>query len=173
VPRPARFALVGASGTVPNLVGTAALHHLGLHYLAAAILATQVAIAWNFVGCELLVWDRQAGSRLRRYPAFAIINNLDLVVRLPLLALLVGRWGFGVGTATLLSLAAAVIIRYLVVERLVYRRRPAPAPAPTPANGPAGPSRSLGRGRARGAGRPAGLSWPAGAPGEEATDAAT
>ncbi|KQC38788.1 glycosyltransferase family 2 protein [Frankia sp. ACN1ag] len=172
VPRPARFALVGASGTVPNLFGTAVLHHLGLHYLAAAILATQVAIAWNFAGCELLVWDRLAGSRLRRYPAFAIINNLDLVVRLPLLALLVGRWGFGVGTATLLSLAAAVIIRYLVVERLVYRRRPAGSPTPTP-SGTAGPSRAFRSGRARGGSRPGGLSWPAGVPGEEATDAAT
>ncbi|MCM3884831.1 glycosyltransferase [Frankia sp. R82] len=129
VPRAARFALVGASGTLPNLLGTAALHHLGLHYLAAAIIATQVAIAWNFVGCELLVWDRREGSRRRRYPAFALLNNLDLVIRLPLLALLVGRWGLGVGVATLLSLAAAVLARYLVVDRLVYRPRPTSRPA--------------------------------------------
>lgn len=130
VPRAARFALVGASGTVPNLLGTAALHRLGLHYLAAAIIATQVAIAWNFAGCELLVWDRRAGSRRRRYPPFAVINNLDLVIRLPLLALLVGRWGLGVGLATLLSLAAAVLARYLVVERIVYRVRPVPVGRP-------------------------------------------
>ncbi|SNQ48377.1 Glycosyl transferase [Frankia canadensis] len=132
VPRAARFALVGASGTVPNLLGTAALHRLGLHYLAAAIIATQIAIAWNFAGCELLVWDRQNGSRLRRYPPFAMVNNLDLVIRLPLLALLVGRWGLGVGVATLLSLAVAVLVRYLVVDRLIYRHHP-PATVPEPA----------------------------------------
>jgi dolichol-phosphate mannosyltransferase len=169
VPRPARFALVGASGTVPNLFGTAVLHHLGLHYLAAAILATQVAIAWNFAGCELLVWDRQAGSRLRRYPTFAVINNVDLVIRLPLLALLVGRWGVGIGTATLLSLAAAVIVRYLVVERMVYRR----STPSTASGGSAGPSRAVRLGRAQSAHRRGGLSWSAGAPGEEAPDAAT
>ncbi|WP_254665578.1 glycosyltransferase family 2 protein [Frankia sp. CgMI4] len=123
VPKPARFALVGASGTVPNLLGTAVLHHVGLHYLVAAIVATQIAVGWNFLGCELLVWDRETGSRLRRYPAFALINNLDLVIRLPLLAVLVGRWHLGVGISTLMSLAAAVIVRYLVVDRLVYRRR--------------------------------------------------
>ncbi len=126
VPKPARFALVGASGTVPNLLGTAVLHHVGLHYLAAAIVATQIAIGWNFLGCELLAWDRETGSRLRRYPAFALINNLDLVIRLPLLAVLVGRWHLGVGISTLMSLAAAVIVRYLVVDRLVYRRRAVP-----------------------------------------------
>lgn len=182
VPRLARFALVGASGTVPNLLGTAVLHHLGLHYLAAAILATQLAIAWNFVGCELLVWDRQAGSRRRLYPTFAIINNLDLVIRLPLLALLVGRWGFGIGTATLLSLAAAVIVRYLVVERLVYRRRPAGSPAPAPPIPPASPAptrtpfgsvRTSRPSRRHSVNRRGGLSWSTGTPGEDASDAAT
>ncbi|MCK9877592.1 glycosyltransferase family 2 protein [Frankia sp. Ag45/Mut15] len=164
VPRAARFALVGASGTAPNLLGTAALHHLGLHYLAAAIIATQAAIAWNFVGCELLVWDRRDGSRLRRYPTFALLNNLDLVIRLPLLALLVGRWGVGVGIATLLSLAAAVLVRYLVVDRLVYRTRP--VPPPTGRRAP----RHL-SGRARPTARERTLVPAAAAAGEEATDA--
>jgi dolichol-phosphate mannosyltransferase len=167
VPRAVRFALVGASGTLPNLLGTAVLHRLDLHYLAAAIIATQVAIAWNFAGCELLVWERQAGSWRRRYPPFAVVNNLDLVIRLPLLALLVGRWGLGVGVATLLSLAAAVLARYLVVDRLIYRHRvPGDTPAPAPAtathgsSGPSGPVLTL--------------PWsPATAAGEEAPDVAT
>jgi dolichol-phosphate mannosyltransferase len=123
VPRPLRFALVGASGTMPNLVGTALLHRAGLHYLLAAGIATQLAILWNFAGCELLVWQRSRRSRLRRYLPFAVVNNLDLVFRLPLLAVLVDTWHIGVGLATFLTLLAAVVVRYLVVDRTVYRER--------------------------------------------------
>ncbi len=126
VPRPARFALVGVSGTVPNLVATTLLHRAGLHYVAAAVLATQLAILWNFMGCELLVWERSNVSRFSRfwrYLSFGFVNNLDLVLRIPLLALLVEHWHIGVEVATLATLVAAVVVRYLVVDRLIYRER--------------------------------------------------
>jgi dolichol-phosphate mannosyltransferase len=126
VPRPARFAMVGVSGVIPNLVGTSILNRAGLHYVAAAVLATQLAILWNFMGCELLVWQRSNASRFWRYFPFAFVNNLDLLLRIPLLALLVERWHVGVELATLATLVAAVTIRYLIVGRLIYRER-APA----------------------------------------------
>nr|MDT0664085.1 GtrA family protein [Micromonospora sp. DSM 115978] len=128
VPRPARFAIVGATGAVPNVALTWALHAAGLHYLVAAVIATQVAVLWNFVGCELLVWEREKTSRLRRYFPFAAVNNVDLVLRVPLLALLVDRLALGVGTATLLTLATAVVVRYLVVDRVIYREPSVSAP---------------------------------------------
>jgi dolichol-phosphate mannosyltransferase len=128
VPRPARFAIVGASGTAPNVLGTWALHALGLHYLIAAVAATQLAILWNYIGCELLVWGKSKKSRVSRYLPFAVVNNLDLAVRIPLLAFLVDRVGIGVGTATFATLAVAVVVRYLVVDRVIYRDRAVPRP---------------------------------------------
>ncbi|OAA26725.1 putative membrane protein [Frankia sp. EI5c] len=136
VPRPARFAIVGFSGLVPNLASTWLLHHAaGLNYVVAATVGTQVAIVWNFVGCELLVWHGGRRFSPRRLLPFLVINNVDLVLRLPLLALLVERWGLGVGLATLITLAAAVVVRYVAVDRTIYRSRvdrgPRPSPRPT------------------------------------------
>jgi dolichol-phosphate mannosyltransferase len=123
VPPSALFGLVGISGAIPNLVGTAVLCRAGLHYLAAAVLATQLAILWNFMGCELLVWPRSRVARAGRYLPFAFINNLDLILRIPLLALLVERLHIGVEPATLVTLAAPVVVRYFAVRRLIYRAR--------------------------------------------------
>ncbi len=120
LPRAARFALVGASGTLPNVFGTAFLHHSGMHYVPAAVIATQVAILWNFVGADLLVWERGNQSRIRRYVPFALLNNVDLVIRLPLLGLFVERWHISLGTATVATLAIAVGVRYMLVDRIVY-----------------------------------------------------
>ncbi|KLL12290.1 MULTISPECIES: glycosyltransferase family 2 protein [Protofrankia] len=127
VPRAARFALVGASGTLPNIAGTALLHHVGMHYIAAAVLATQLAILWNFIGCDLLVWERGNQSRARRYLPFAVLNNLDLVIRLPLLGLFVDRWHTSVPVATFVTLAVAVSVRYVLVDRMIYSERQRPA----------------------------------------------
>jgi dolichol-phosphate mannosyltransferase len=138
VPRPARFVLVGVSGIAPNLAVTWLLHSLaGLNYVIAAVIATQVAIMWNFAGCELLVWHEGRRQRLRRLPPFLALNNNDLVVRLPLLALFVDGLGLGVGLATLLTLAVAAVARYLLVDRLVYRRRPKSAGGAGPEPGQA------------------------------------
>ncbi|WP_054571012.1 glycosyltransferase family 2 protein [Frankia sp. R43] len=124
VPRPARFALIGISGLLPNLATTWLLHHAaGLNYLVAATVGTQVAIVWNFVGCELLVWHGPERVPLRRFLPFLLINNADLVLRLPLLTLLVDGWGLGVGLSTLITLAVAVVARYFVVDRTIYRTR--------------------------------------------------
>jgi dolichol-phosphate mannosyltransferase len=110
------------------LAGTWLLHTVvGLHYVLAATLATQVSILWNFVGCELLVWQEGSHRRLRRLPLFLALNNTDLVVRLPLLALLVGMLGLGVGLATAITLVVAAGARYLVLDRVVYRKQSSPS----------------------------------------------
>ncbi len=123
VPRAARFALVGATGLLPNVLGTAALVLLGLHYTVAAIAATQIANGWNFLGCELLVWPDKKGSWRHRIGPFMLLNSSDLFLRLPLLAFFVEKWGLSVMAGTLLTLAIAFALRFLLIDRLVYRRR--------------------------------------------------
>ncbi len=123
VPRAARFALVGGTGLIPNILSTAALTAVGLHYIIAAIVATQIANVWNFIGCELLVWHDRKGSWRRRMAPFMLLNSSDLVLRLPLLAFFVEKWGLGAGTGTLLTLVVAFVLRFLLIDRIVYRSR--------------------------------------------------
>ncbi|WP_322768949.1 glycosyltransferase family 2 protein [Frankia sp. Cr1] len=132
VPRAARFALVGATGLVPNILTTAILAAAGLHYIIAAVVATQIANVWNFIGCELLVWHDRKGSWRRRMAPFMLLNSCDLVFRLPLLAFFVEKWGLGAGTGTLLTLVVAFALRFLLIDRLVYRNRADKPPARRP-----------------------------------------
>ncbi|AOR32401.1 dolichol-phosphate mannosyltransferase [Streptomyces fodineus] len=119
------FGLIGASGFVPNLVGLWALTVLGLHYLPAEILANQFGVAWNFVLIEQLLFrDRRAHRRWwDRLGRFALLANADLVLRIPLIALLVGRFGMGALPATALALVLTFVLRFVGTEALVYLPR--------------------------------------------------
>lgn len=118
------FTLVGASGVLPNLAMVALLSALGLHYVLAAALAVQVAIIWNFIGAELIVFrDRRAGKLWHRAVRYQLISETDLL-RLPFVALLVSGLGFHVVPATALTLLVAVALRYSLAARLVYGTAP-------------------------------------------------
>ncbi|MFF3918227.1 glycosyltransferase [Streptomyces sp. NPDC001852] len=127
VARMVGFGLIGASGFVPNLVGLWALTALGMHYLPAEILANQFGVAWNFLLIEQLLFrDRRAHRRWwDRLGRFALLANADLVLRIPLIALLVGRFGMGALPATALALVMTFVLRFAGTEALVYlpRRR--------------------------------------------------
>ncbi|WP_369391568.1 glycosyltransferase [Streptomyces sp. CG1] len=127
VARMVGFGLIGASGFVPNLVGLWALTALGMHYLLAEILANQFGVAWNFLLIEQLLFrDRRAHRRWwDRLGRFALLANADLGLRIPLIALLVGRFGMGAVPATALALVMTFVLRFVGTEALVYlpRRR--------------------------------------------------
>ncbi|MGW2647761.1 glycosyltransferase [Streptomyces sp. NPDC001393] len=121
------FGLIGASGFVPNLAGLWALTALGLNYVPAEILANQLGVAWNFLLIEQLLFrDRRAHRRWwDRLGRFALLANADLLLRIPLIALLVGRFGMGALPATALALVMTFALRFAGTEALVYlpRRR--------------------------------------------------
>ena len=131
VARVIAFGLIGAGGFVPNLVGLRALTGLGLHYVPAEILANQLGVAWNFLLVEhLLFRERRAHRRWwDRAGRFALLANADLVLRIPLIAVLVDRFGTAVLPATALALVTTFAVRFLGTEALVYlpRRRTADA----------------------------------------------
>jgi dolichol-phosphate mannosyltransferase len=121
------FGTVGLSGFIPNLLVLWLLTSIGgLHYAVAAVLSTQVAIVWNFILLDLFVFTGKHRWGVRgRFGSFLLLNNVDLLLRIPLLALLVERFGFGILTGTVVTLVAAFGFRFLVTERLVYlARRP-------------------------------------------------
>lgn len=125
------FGTVGLSGFVPNLLVLWLLTTFtSMHYAIASVLSTQVAIVWNFILLDLFVFtgNHRWGPH-GRFGSFLALNNVDLLLRIPLLALLVEAFGFGILTGTVVTLIAAFGFRFLLTERFVYRaRRPGAAP---------------------------------------------
>ncbi|MBW5484305.1 glycosyltransferase [Streptomyces bambusae] len=120
------FGLIGLSGFVPNLAALWLLTHaLGLHYLPAEIVANQAGVLWNFVLIELLLFRDRRRHRhwADRIGRFALLANADLLLRIPLIALLVAELGLGVLPATALALVTTFVLRFAATEALVYLPR--------------------------------------------------
>ena len=136
------FGAIGLSGFAPNLISLYVLHELlAINYVIATVVATQLAIAWNFILLEQLVYRRaRSGPLFRRVAAFAAINNLDLVLRVPLLAVLVERAQMNCLVATMITLVTMFLLRFLITDRLIYRLRSNSSTQQTAAEAPAVPS---------------------------------
>lgn len=124
--RMSRFALVGAIGTVLNLLLMAALLAADVHYLPAAVIATEVTIVTNFMLTEAWVFGDLRGEsrpRLTRFLQFFAFNNAEVLVRLPFLVLLVEMLGLGEVLAQAVTLMLAFVVRFVFVSRVIYRPR--------------------------------------------------
>jgi dolichol-phosphate mannosyltransferase len=123
--RGAGFAAVGISGILVNSLALWVLSDpaaLGLNYMLGAVLATQVSTTWNFFLVDRVVYS---GTKKRhawqRYLLFSATNNLVLLVRIPLLALLVSVLGVNYLIANVLTLAVSFVVRFMTSDRLIYR----------------------------------------------------
>jgi len=115
------FGLVGLSGVAVN---TGALwffyRMLGLNHLVGATLATQASTLWNFLLVEGLVYrGKGSGTRFGRYLRFALMNNVLLLARLPVLQALVSA-GMEVLWANGVTLVGLFLVRFIVSDRVIY-----------------------------------------------------
>ncbi|WP_282703996.1 glycosyltransferase family 2 protein [Streptomyces sp. CC219B] len=119
------FGLIGLTGFVPNLAALWAMTEAGLHYLPAEIVANQFGVAWNFLLIEKLLFRDRRRHRhwADRTARFALLANADLVLRIPLIALLVSHFGLAVLPATALALVITFVLRFVGTEALVYLPR--------------------------------------------------
>ena len=120
------FALIGASGLLPNMAALWLLAHVaGVHYLPAAIIANLVAVGWNFVLTDNFLYrNRRHRSLPGRAVRFFVMGNADLLLRIPLLALLVGTLGVAVLPANLLTLLVSFALRFLFLDKVIYLAKP-------------------------------------------------
>lgn len=122
-----KFLLVGASGIVVN---TAALWLLSsvwsLPYLSASVLATQIAILWNFLLLERLVFHDSGRGFLSGLARFWLLNLVLLPVQLGLLALAVEVLTFPPVPANIIVLTAVFGLRYVFTAGWVFRWRADP-----------------------------------------------
>jgi dolichol-phosphate mannosyltransferase len=121
------FTLIGAVGLVPNTVALWLLSGVfGLDYLVAAVLANQAALACNFALADMLLFrGRRHRPLIRRLFSFYLLGNADLVLRVPAMALLVADLHTNYLAANLLALVASSLLRFLMIDRLIYTRRAA------------------------------------------------
>lgn len=123
--RLAAFGLVGLTGIFVN---TFALWLLAdrlwdNHYLLAAVLATQVSTAWNLLWTELLVFSGpKPGSPASRGLKFFLLNNVALLLRIPLLAVLVDGLGINLLVANVMTLVVLFLVRFVIADAAIYAR---------------------------------------------------
>jgi len=126
----ARFLTVGLSGVVVNTIVLSLLTAtaVGLPYLVASVIATHVAILWNFLLLERFVF-RGGRPFLSTFPRFWCLNAALLPVQLGLLALAVEVGRVPPVPANVVVLALVFLVRYLATLGWVFGRRGAPVSA--------------------------------------------
>jgi dolichol-phosphate mannosyltransferase len=124
--RMSAFALVGGAGAIANLVIMSGLMLLGMGYVPAAIIASEVTIIGNFLLLEYLVFaDMRAESGLMRHrfvKSFAF-NNAEALIRIPVMAMLVESVHIPSVLAAALTLVAAFVVRFVFHALVVYAPR--------------------------------------------------
>jgi dolichol-phosphate mannosyltransferase len=131
-----RFGSVGASGVAVNLAALSLLlaTHLGTagpREAFAAVVATQLAIVWNFVLSEWWVFERRPSSRVRRFATFWALNSAALFLQLPLADALRLPLANSYVLATGAALAILTLGRFAVCDLLIYRGAAGPVRAAT------------------------------------------
>lgn len=121
--RMSAFALVGGVGAIANLVIMWGLIRLGMDYLPAAIIASEVTIIGNFLLLEYLVFAdmrAESGQMWVRFIKSFAFNNAEAIVRIPVLALLVQSAHIPSVLAAAITLAAAFVVRFVYHALFVY-----------------------------------------------------
>ena len=129
------FGLVGLSGLLVNTAVFVLLlgSDIPLHYLVAAVVATEVSTTWLFLCTELVVFrGAKPGRRGGRMGRFFLLNHVGLLVRLPLLALLVEMLGINVVVANVITLVLLFLVRFVIADAAIYGAERPPQPAPEP-----------------------------------------
>jgi dolichol-phosphate mannosyltransferase len=118
-----KFLVVGLTGLFVNsFVLWAFAEFAAVHYLVAAVLATQASTLWNFGLTEGWVFGKRATERsfVTRLVSFLLMNNAMLLLRGPIMSLLVSQLGVHYVIANLASLFAMTALRYLFADRWIW-----------------------------------------------------
>ncbi|MFL5828328.1 MAG: GtrA family protein [Solirubrobacteraceae bacterium] len=94
----------------------------GLWFVTASIVATQVAILFNYGMTERFVFRGRESARtpFSRLVGYVLANNASLLLSAPLLIVLVSALGLGVSVANVISLALLVVVRFVVADRYIW-----------------------------------------------------
>lgn len=120
------FAVIGGLGAIANIAIVWALTHLGMHYLPAAVIAAETTILGNFLLQERFVFQDMKGDASGVWTRFLksfTFNNVELIVRIPVVGLMVSTGHITAVVATAITLAIAFVVRFVFHSLVVYAPR--------------------------------------------------
>lgn len=120
------FAVIGGLGAIANIAIVWALTSLGVNYIVAAIIASEATIIGNFLLQERFVFQDMKGEASGVWSRFAksfTFNNAELLIRIPIVALMVSGGHISVVIATAITLFVAFIVRFVFHSLVVYAPR--------------------------------------------------
>jgi putative flippase GtrA len=113
---------VGVTGIAVNTLALWFFHaYVGVAVVLAALLATQVSTTWNFVLTDRVVYRGRRRRWGRSFLIYAVVNNLILIGRLPLMWLFIRALTQDYRVANVATLVLAFAARFAVVDRAIYR----------------------------------------------------
>lgn len=122
-----KFNVVGVLGFALQSGALFVLTHTAPHlsYLAATVVAVELAVLNNFIWHQRWTWnDRPASNKketLRRLAKFNITTGLvSIAGNLLLMNLLVGRFGLPVAPANVASVATCSIFSFILADRIAF-----------------------------------------------------
>lgn len=132
----AKFGAVGGAGLLVNLAVFNLVRHLSdLPVVRASVLATVVAIAFNYVGFRYFTYrDRDKSGRTREMTLFLLFSAAGLVIENGILY--AATYGFGWDTPLqsnvfkFLGIGIATLFRFWSYRTWVFRAMPAGPVAP-------------------------------------------
>lgn len=115
----AGMGMIGVSGIAANMLAYLLFSRMGVHYTVAAVLATQVSTAWNFVLTDRIIFSGQKryGLLHRALPYWGF-NELALLVRVPLLVALIQLGWMSSAAANFTTLIVLFGARAVLAERV-------------------------------------------------------
>ncbi|MER7680854.1 GtrA family protein [Streptomyces sp. NPDC096934] len=146
----AKFGAVGGAGLLVNLVTFNLVRHAtGLQVVRASVIATVVAIVFNYVGFRYFTYrDRDRGGRTREMTLFVLFSAVGLVIENGVLY--VATYGFGWDSQLqsnvfkFVGIGVATLFRFWSYRTWVFRTLPAEEPAAErPEPGAARPARAV------------------------------
>lgn len=120
------FAVIGALGAVANVAIVWLLTRLGVGDLVAVIAAAEATIVGNFLLIDRFVFQDLRAATSGAWQRFAksfAFNNVEMLIRLPLVGLMIGTGHITVVLATGFSLVAAFVVRFVFHALVVYAPR--------------------------------------------------
>jgi dolichol-phosphate mannosyltransferase len=120
------FAVIGGLGALANIAIVWALTSLGVNYIVAAIIASEATIIGNFLLQERFVFHDMRGEASGVWTRFAksfTFNNAELLIRIPVVALMVNGGHISAVIATAITLVVAFIVRFVFHSLVVYAPR--------------------------------------------------
>ncbi|MFE4580568.1 GtrA family protein [Streptomyces chartreusis] len=153
----AKFGAVGGAGLLVNLLVFNLVRHVtDLQVVRASVIATVVAIIFNYIGFRYFTYrDRDKSRRTKELSLFLLFSVVGLVIENGVLY--AATYGFGWDSPLqsnvfkFLGIGIATLFRFWSYRTWVFRALPAAEPASSaesflePPRGPAAPERRVGQ----------------------------